>query len=90
MPYFHEISDKLFTELQATGMTWQDLKEFYREPNWCRLGSQALDGGAGCWSLTLRYIRSVNNCAGCAECNTVFVTGVFKDSTHPMYGENYE
>lgn len=79
MAFFHEVTERDYKKMQDGGWTWADITESYRQPRWCRY-PDALGGGAGCWSLIFRHIRSVHDCAGCELCSTVFATGTFEDA----------
>ena len=44
-------------------MTWGDLNEIYKQPDWCNY-PDALDP-MGCWGLVYRHCRDENYCKDC-------------------------
>lgn len=60
---FHELTDAEFDALAESGATWTQVAEKHPQPKWCGY-PQALSG-LGCWSLTLRKIKSRANCDLC-------------------------
>lgn len=50
MRYFHELSDSTLRRLTRKGITWQEVIDRYKQPDWCNY-PEALAGAMGCWSL---------------------------------------
>ena len=62
--YFHKLTDEEHQALSDTGATWADVTTEYSQPAWCDYPG-GLDGQMGCWSLTLRKIKSIEDCEDC-------------------------
>lgn len=61
--YFHEINDKQWETLKASGMTWDDAAKQFKPPSWCS-ESNAVDP-MGCWSLVGRMVTGEDYCKNC-------------------------
>lgn len=68
MRYFHTLADSTVKKLISKGMTYGELKDKYKQPDWCAY-PDALEGAMGCWSLMdmwgLRHKISKEYCGGC-------------------------
>lgn len=66
--YWHTLADSTIRKLLSTHITWGELTERYKQPDWCSY-PDALEGIMGCWSLVdsfgLRHEISREFCAGC-------------------------
>lgn len=67
MKYWHALSVKEFDELSQVPMSWGDVVEYYKQPEWCKY-PEALNGLFGCWSLissTYRQHVCESHCEHC-------------------------
>jgi hypothetical protein len=51
MKYWHQLTDKEVGYLIESNVTWKDIMDSYRQPDWCGY-PEAINGQMGCWSLT--------------------------------------
>ena len=66
--FFHEaVTPEKFRELCEQGITWGELKEMYKQPDWC-MYKDALYGPMGCWSLLGFRVTGVEFCKECELC----------------------
>jgi hypothetical protein len=63
-PFFHEVSDEKFEELSVSKVSWGDIIDTFKQPDWCSYPT-ALGGMSGCWSLTKRIIKDQSQCQTC-------------------------
>ena len=66
--YFHELADSTVRKIVKSGITYGELMNRYKQPDWCEY-PEALNGVMGCWSLmdtmNLRHKISREYCKGC-------------------------
>lgn len=58
--YFHELSDAEFQQAIKDKKKYTD----FLQPDWCNY-YKALNFNMGCWSLTDRRIKGIEDCKGC-------------------------
>jgi hypothetical protein len=68
MRYFHTLADSTIRKLIRKGITYKELTDKYKQPEWCSY-PDALEGVMGCWSLMdalgQRHEISRDYCARC-------------------------
>lgn len=66
--YFHELSAAEWEQIKADGCTWQEVREKYPGPKWCKESAFIVDP-LGCWSLIAvgkpYRITEEADCHGC-------------------------
>lgn len=61
--YFHELSDAEFEQAIKDKKRYSD----FLQPDWCNY-HEALSFNMGCWLLTERSIKSIEDCKNCELC----------------------
>jgi len=65
MKYFHQLTDKEYADLVASGISMGECAKQHPQPKWCEY-PDAVYGLMGCWKLCLeRNIKTIKDCRNC-------------------------